>query len=464
MAFGQDLRADQDARLIAERGQRLFQCIAARGGAAIDAQHRMIGEQLQQAFFQALGADALRLQRQAGAIRAGQRHRLTRAAVMALQATTSTMHGHRRGVQRRAAALARCGPTAVVAQQHRCVTPPVLEHQHLVAGFQVLADADQHFRRQSILQRTFAHIEDPHAGWLRITGALLQAQVRIAAAACVVQRFQRWRGTAQHHRHVQCLAAHQREVAGVIADAVLLLVAAVVFFVDDDQAGLRQRREDRRARADDHPCFATRCGCPHPRAFVVVQARMQRMHRDAQAAAEAGQHLRRQPDLRHQHQRLAALLQALADRLQIHLGLAAAGDTVEQEGLEAVAAVDGINGGLLLRVGRRAGAGIGLRNQCRHVHTLGEAALGQGAGSAAPIVELVVQQVFVDRTGFQQRGQPLRTGTGAQLGQAVAAGNGQFPGPAVGIRQGLATAQGRWQGGGNHFAQRGMGIARQPMQ
>ncbi|MNN38770.1 hypothetical protein D3C81_1527820 [compost metagenome] len=34
----------------------------------------------------------------------------------------------------------------------------------------------------------------------------------------------------------------------------------------------------------------------------------------------------------------------------------------------------------------------------------------------------------------------------------------------MGIRQGLATAQGRRQGGGNHFAQGSVGVTRQPMQ
>jgi hypothetical protein len=141
-------------------------------------------------------------------------------------------------------------------------------------------------------------------GGLRVAGAMAQAQVRVAAGLRVVQRFQRRRGAAQHHRHAQCAGAHQGEIAGVVADAVLLLVAAVVLLVDDDMPGLRQRHEHRRARAHDHPRLPARGGQPDPRAFVVVQARMQRVHRHAEALAEARQRLRGQADLRHQHQRL----------------------------------------------------------------------------------------------------------------------------------------------------------------
>ncbi len=179
--------------------------------------------------------------------------------------------------------------------------------------------------------------------------------MRIAAAARVVQRFQRGRGAAQHHRHVQRLAAHQREVACVVADAVLLLVAAVVFLVDHDQPGLRQRREHRRACAHDHPRFAAQAGGPGAGAFAIVEAGMQRMHRHAQALAEACQRLRGQADLGHQHQCLASPAQAVGDGVQIDLGLSAAGHAIEQEGAEPRGADDRVGGGLLFVVERRTG-------------------------------------------------------------------------------------------------------------
>jgi hypothetical protein len=77
-----------------------------------------------------------------------------------------------------------------VAQQHRRVAAAVLEHQHLLATLQVLADAGQHVGREAVMQRALAHIEDAHARWPRITGALLQAQVGVAPGIGVVQRLQ----------------------------------------------------------------------------------------------------------------------------------------------------------------------------------------------------------------------------------------------------------------------------------
>ncbi|MNI81307.1 hypothetical protein D3C73_1379100 [compost metagenome] len=104
---------------------------------------------------------------------------------MALQATATAMHGHRC-----IAAVAGCGPAAVMAQQHRRIAAPVLEHQHLLATLQVFADAGQYVGGKAIAQRTLAHIQDAHARRSGITGALLQAQVRIAAGVSVVQGFQ----------------------------------------------------------------------------------------------------------------------------------------------------------------------------------------------------------------------------------------------------------------------------------
>ncbi len=53
-------------------------------------------------------------------------------------------------------------------------------------------------------------------------------------------------------------------------------------------------------------------------------------HRDGrgEALTEAADELRRETDLRHQHQRALSASQRLLDGVQVHLGLAAAGDAV----------------------------------------------------------------------------------------------------------------------------------------
>ncbi len=55
----------------------------------------------------------------------------------------------------------------------------------------------------------------------------------------------------------------------------------------------------------------------------------------AEALREAVEELRRERDLGHQDQRLAALADRLGDRLEIDLGLARAGHAVEQIDREA---------------------------------------------------------------------------------------------------------------------------------
>src|SRR3546814_12226549 len=63
VALGQHLGADQHARARAKRVEVLFQRALAAGAPAIDAQHRHVVEALREQFLDALGADALRLQR-----------------------------------------------------------------------------------------------------------------------------------------------------------------------------------------------------------------------------------------------------------------------------------------------------------------------------------------------------------------------------------------------------------------
>jgi hypothetical protein len=463
VALGQHLRADQDPGALAQFGQQRFQGVATARAAAVHAQHRHVREPLCERFLQPFGADALGLQRQPAAVRAGRRNRLARAAVVALQPPAAAVHRHR-GV----AAPALRAPAAVVAQQHRGVAAAILEHQDLATGRQRAADRRQQLRRQAGLQRSLAHVEHAHRGRPGHSGAVRQAQVRVAARAGVVQRFQRRGRAAEQDRHAQRLAAHQREVARVVADAVELLVAAVVLLVDDDQAGVRQRREHRRARADDHPRLATPGGGPDPCALAVGEARMQRMHGHAEAGAEARQHLRRQADLRHQHQRLAATRQAVGDRLEVDLGLAAAGDAIQQQRREAVpgrGSLDRIDRGLLLGIGHeRVRAGRRGKQVGRDRDAFGHAALRERARGTAPAgTGFGIERVLVARMRAQAFGQLSRL-AGAQAGQCGLAGLGQLPRPGMGFGQGIATSQRRRQRRGQHLAQRGVGVARQPAQ
>ena len=120
------------------------------------------------------------------------------------------------------------------------------------------------------------------------------------------------------------------DVARVVAGVALVLVGGVVLLVDHDQPQLRDRREDRRARPDADARLALAQAPPLLVALPGCHPRVQDRDRLAEAGAEASHDLRRQRDLRDHHDRPAALRERLLRRAQVDLGLARAGDAVQQ--------------------------------------------------------------------------------------------------------------------------------------
>ena len=79
-----------------------------------------------------------------------------------------------------------------------------------------------------------------------------------------------------------------------------------MFLVYDDQARILQRREDRRARADHHVDLAAADAMPLIVALAVRQPAVLDRDGGAKPRAEERRHLRRQRNLRHEHQHAAA--------------------------------------------------------------------------------------------------------------------------------------------------------------
>ncbi len=104
-----------------------------------------------------------------------------------------------------------------------------------------------------------------------------------------------------------------------------------MLLVHDDQPRPRERRKDRRARADHHRGLAAAGRPPRAQPLRIAERRMQHREWRVEARREPCHQLRRERDLRHQHQRLFAACHDLGDRTQVHLGLAAAGHAVQQE-------------------------------------------------------------------------------------------------------------------------------------
>ena len=103
-----------------------------------------------------------------------------------------------------------------------------------------------------------------------------------------------------------------------------------MLLVENDEAEPAGRGEDRAASADDDLRLPRRDAPPVAGTLAVSQVRVQ--HGDAVGAAlEAFDRLRRQADLGDQHDRLLALANALLDRPQVNLSLAATGHAFEQK-------------------------------------------------------------------------------------------------------------------------------------
>ena len=109
-----------------------------------------------------------------------------------------------------------------------------------------------------------------------------------------------------------------------------------MLLVDDDQAEPGQRREDRHPRAEHQVGRAEQRGQPVAQPLGRREAAVQRddAPRHGAAGAEAGSdarlELRRQVDLGHQQQHLPAGVERGLGGAQVDLGLAAAGDAVQQ--------------------------------------------------------------------------------------------------------------------------------------
>jgi hypothetical protein len=212
--------------------------------------------------------------------------------------------------------------------------------------------------------------------------ALGQAQVPQLAALGVRPRLEARRRRTEHGDRVRQARAHERGVAAVVADLLALLVGGIVLLVDDDQSQRGQGREHRRARADHDVEAALARALPGRAAVADRQRGVQHAHALAEARSERRDHLVRQRNLGHEHERLPARAAAGLGAFQVHLGLAAAGHAVQQEArVRAGAQRVGHRGdGVLLRL--RQARALAARDRCGK-HGSRRGALARAAAAEA---------------------------------------------------------------------------------
>ena len=96
------------------------------------------------------------------------------------------------------------------------------------------------------------------------TASLFENSPVVSALLGVDAAFDRWRRRRQNHWKAADMAAHDRHVARIVEDTVLLLVGGVVLLIHDNQAKLLERKEQGRAGAGHNAHGAFRHLPPDP--------------------------------------------------------------------------------------------------------------------------------------------------------------------------------------------------------
>jgi hypothetical protein len=230
VAFRQHLRAEKDpCAPVADGRESLLQVVAPADHVAVDAHERCGREELSERCLDAFRAFADWGELVAAA-RAGERHRLLGAAVVAGEHRSSEVHR-----EPCIAGMAWRDPAAAGAEHCRRVAAAVQEHEHLAARVEVSADRIDGRRREPISRRVDAKVDDDHARLAGSARALGQRYLDVTAGSRVVQRLERRRRGAEHDGHARALRARDCEVAPGVAESLLLLVRGVVLLVHDDE-------------------------------------------------------------------------------------------------------------------------------------------------------------------------------------------------------------------------------------
>ena len=242
------------------------------------------------------------------------------------------------------------------AQQRRRIAAAVDEHERLLVRARAARQSRPEARPDPFDGLGVAmRREHDRRRFRRRDGATFEHELRITSALRLMDRLERRRRAAEHDRDAALAGPPDRDVAPVIAHAFLLLERRVVLLVDDDETEPRHRREHGETRPEHEVGLPQRGGGPMTATESCGKPAVQR-HRapSRQRARDALLKLRRQIDLRHQQQRLAARIDASGRRREIDLRLAAACDAVQQKGrIAAVRVGDRVDRALLLGVKKR---------------------------------------------------------------------------------------------------------------
>ena len=253
------------------------------------------------------------------------------AAVVADERPGGTVPGERHAAQRAVEGRAAAGALQVDRE-----AAAVQEDERLPAGGEVRLEraaellGDQ--ARALAVVGPGAQVDDLHRGQ-RLRGRPLgQREQTVPAVERGLVALGRRGGGGEHGHRTGEAGAHDGQVARIVAQPLLLLVGRVVLLVDHHEPQPPGRREDRRARADDDPRVAGEDAPPLAPAFARPEPAVKDRHLAPETAAHPLDQLVGERDLRHEQDDLAAGGEGRRGGGEEDLGLAAAGDAVQEEG------------------------------------------------------------------------------------------------------------------------------------
>ena len=328
VTFGNHLGADQDVDVaVAQSTQNALMRRLGTSGVAVHAGQPRFGKQRAQHRFDLLGAEAVGPQRGPFAPRAQRRHRLVETAVMAPQPVGAAVIR-----QRHAAMFAVGNRAAITALQVGGKTAPVNQNEALLAALQAGGDGfpqragNDAFVRRRVLP--LVHQRDSRQRL--VVNTMGQGKKQVLAGSGIVKRLHR-RGRAAHdHHRPALLSANDGNVPRVVARRFFLLVGSVVLFVNDNKAEMLHRGENRRAGSNGNLCFTARQTTPFVETFPAGKAAVQHAEPGRKTGRKALHELVGQRNFRHQDERRFALAEHAGNRAHVNLGLAAAGNAVQQ--------------------------------------------------------------------------------------------------------------------------------------
>ena len=205
----------------------------AAGGVAIHPRYPRAGEEFGQFLLQSLGAGPLRFDIQTMALGADFGRRFEIITIMTAHLALPLMKGQGDFTVRAVKAAA-----AIGAEQKGRKAAPVKQQQRLLAQLQRLLKRLNQGIRQGSIGQLLGQIDQLDGRHRPGVAAFFQCQVADNPLLAAIITAERRRGAAEQHRAALLLAAHQRQIAGVVAKPLPLFVAGLVLFVDDDQAGI----------------------------------------------------------------------------------------------------------------------------------------------------------------------------------------------------------------------------------